>query len=208
MRHKTPFLRPFIDGIQGAIYPGKKSVERVMLTLFFMHGLRLKSVAQSKHLSGEHFAPLVLGTFDRQQRLRYAIDDRVNHKHFDRTLSAHFQNLSRQTDRADELYYRDGHFSCYYGKYAVPKGYDSRRQQPSRGSTTVYLHNSLGHNELSFESATHTTLSIDIGTLIEKRGKAFGEVKGKTLFFGRGGFSAACFKEIKRNEMYFTPYLK
>jgi len=208
MLNKTQFLRPFIDGLQGAIYQGKKSVERVMLTLFFMHGLRLKSVEQSKHLSEEHFSPLVLGTFYRQQRLRYAIDDIVRHKHFDRTLSAHFQNLSQQTDRGDEFYYTDGHFSCYYGKYAVPKGYDSRRQQPSRGRTTIYLHNSLGHNVLSFESPTNTTLSVDIETLIEKMSGAFGEVKGKTLFFDRGGFSAACFKEIKRNEMYFTTYLK
>jgi len=208
MLNKGQFLRPFIDGIQGALYQGKKSVERVILTLFFMHGLRLKSIEQTKHLSEEHFSPLVLGAFYRQQRLRYAIDDIVRHKHFDRTLSAHFQNLSQQTDRSDEIYYTDGHFSCYYGKYAVPKGYDSRRQQPSRGRKTIYLHNSLGHNVLSFESPTNTTLSVDIETLIEKMSGAFGEVKGKTLFFDRGGFSAKCFKEIKRNEMYFTPYLK
>jgi len=38
--------------------------------------------------------------------------------------------------------------------------------------------------------------------------ETYGEVKGKTLFFDRGGFSANCFKAIKAKEMFFTTYLK
>ena len=38
--------------------------------------------------------------------------------------------------------------------------------------------------------------------------ETYGEVKGKTLFFDRGGFSANCFKAIKDKGMYFTTYLK
>jgi len=38
--------------------------------------------------------------------------------------------------------------------------------------------------------------------------RAFGDVKGKNLFFDRGGFSADCFKAIKKEDMYFTTYLK
>ncbi len=36
----------------------------------------------------------------------------------------------------------------------------------------------------------------------------FGEVKGKNIFFDRGGYSADCFKKIKKEGMYFTTYLK
>lgn len=208
MLSKSQFIKPFVAGISGAVYQGKKSVERVMLTLFFTHALRLKSIEQTKHLTEDHFRALVLGRFYRQQSLRYAIDDIVAHKRFDSAASEHYKNLSQQTQLGDEIYYTDGHFSCYYGKYKVPKGYDPRRQQPARGRNTVYLHNSLGHHVLSFESPTNTTLSVDIGTLIEKMRQTYGSVKSKTLFFDRGGFSARCFKRIKKADMYFATYLK
>jgi len=205
---KSQFLTPFVAAIRGAVYRGKQSVERVMLTLFFMHGLRLNSIEQSKHLLDEHFGVLVLGQFYRQQRLRYAIDEIVEHKHFDRAVSAHFQNLSQQTDVGDENYYVDGHFSCYYGNQAIPKGYDARRKQVSRGRNSIYLHNSLGHNVLSFESPTNTPLNVDIGTLLEKMEESYGDITAKTLFFDRGGFSADCFKRISTKKMYFATYLK
>jgi len=38
--------------------------------------------------------------------------------------------------------------------------------------------------------------------------ETYGAVKGKTLFFDRGGFSAECFKTIKAKGMYFASYLK
>lgn len=205
---KSQFLKPFVDGIRGAVYRGKKSVERVMLTLFFMHALRLKSVEQTKHLLGEHFGVLVLGPFYRQQSLRYAIDEIVEHKNFEGAVCEHFKNLSQQTDVGDGIYYVDGHFSCYYGKRAIPKGYDPRRKQPSRGRTSVYLHNSLGHNVLCFESPTNTTLNVDIGTLLGKMKASCGDIAFKTLMFDRGGFSADCFKGLSREEMYFATYLK
>ncbi len=208
MLWKSQFLKPFIEGIQGTIYQGKKSVGRVMLTLFFGHALRLKSIEQTKHLLGEHFKVLVRGGFYRQQSLRYAIDDLVGHEKFESTVSAHYKNLSQQTELGDEIYYTDGHFSCYYGKYKIPKGYDARRKQPSRGRNSVYLHNSLGHHILSFESPTNTTLNVDIKTLINKMKEAYGCVSSKTLFFDRGGFSAECFKNITRQGMLFATYLK
>ena len=208
MLSKSQFLKPFVEGIRGALYKGKQSVERVILSLFFMHALRLKSIEQTKHLSENHFEPLVLGCFCRQQSLRYAIDAITVHENFENSVSEHYKRLCQLTDLGDEIYYTDGHFSCYYGKYAIPKGYDARRKQPSRGRNTIYLHNSLGHNVLSFESPTNTRLSVDIETLIAKMEESFGDVKGKTLFFDRGGFSAECFKEIKKREMYFTTYLK
>jgi len=208
MLAKSHFLDPFIKGIKGVWNKGKDSVERVTLTLFFSHALRLKSIEQTKHLLSTHFGPLVLGTFHRQQPLRYAIDKITSHKNFDKAVLEHYKNLSRHTELGDGIYYTDGHFSNYYGKYAVPKGYDARKQQPARGRNTIYLHNSLGHNILSFESPTHTTLSVDIVTLIGEMKKIFSEVKGKNLFFDRGGFSADCFKKIKKAEMYFTTYLK
>ncbi len=205
---KSQFLKPFIEGIKGTWNKGKDSVERVMLTLYFIHALRLKSIEQTKHLSAAHFGPLVLGSFYRLQSLRYAIDKITGHKHFDQSITQHYKNLSQQIELGDEIYYTDGHFSRYYGKYKVPKGYDPRRKQACRGRNTVYLHNSLGHNILSFESPTNTSLSVDIETLIEKMKEVYGSVKSKTLFFDRGGFSAACFKRIKKEEMYFTTYLK
>jgi len=132
----------------------------------------------------------------------------TGHKKFDEVIATHYKNMGAQTDLGDDVYYTDGHFSCYYGKYAIPKGYDAHRQRPARGRNTIYLHNSLGHNILSFESPTNTSLSVDIETLLVKMEQTYGEVKGKTLFFDRGGFSATCFKAIKGKGMYFTTYLK
>ena len=208
MMYKSQFLKVFLDNLKQLAQTGRQGIERVMLTLFFMHALRLKSIEQSKHLLAAHFGPLVLGAFCRLQSLRYAIDDITAQKDFDKAITEHYQNLSQQTDLGDDIYYTDGHFSCYYGKYAIPKGYDARRKQAARGRNTIYLHNSLGHNILSFESPTNTTLSVDIETLIDKMDIAFGGVIGKSLFFDRGGFSADCFKKIKKAEMYFTTYLK
>lgn len=205
---KSQFLKPFIEGIKGAWNKGKDRVDRVMLTLYFIHALRLKSIEQTKHIIAAHFGPLVLGPFHRQQSLRDAIDKITGHKHFDQTLTQHYRQLSEQTEIGDEIYYTDGHFSRYYGKYKVPKGYDPRRKQPARGRNTIYLHNSLGHNVLSFESPTNTSLNVDIETLIEKMKEVYGRVKSKTLFFDRGGFSAQCFKRIKQEDMYFATYLK
>lgn len=208
MLNASQFLAPFIDNLKEVITNSSKTVERVMLTLFFMHALRLKSIEQTKHLLGAHFGPLVLGSFCRLQSLRYAIDDITAQKHFDKAVTQHYQNISQHTDLGDDIYYTDGHFSCYYGQYAIPKGYDARKKQPARGRNTVYLHNSLGHNILSFESPTNTPLSVDIETLLGDMKAAFGDINGKTLFFDRGGFSADCFKKIKQAEMYFATYLK
>jgi len=208
MLDKSQFLKPFIEGIKGEWNKGKDSVERVMLTLYFSHALRLKSIEQTKHLRSVHFGPLVLGAFHRQQSLRYAIDKITGHKNFDKVVLQHYKSLSQHAELGDGIYYTDGHFSCYYGKYAIPKGYDPRRQRPARGRNTIYLHNSLGHNILSFESPTNTTLNVDIGTLLERMEDSYTEVKGKTLFFDRGGFSANCFKTIHGQGMYFATYLK
>lgn len=208
MLNESQFLKPFIRNLKKIITNGRNRVERVMLTLFFMHALRLKSIEQSKHLLAAHFGPIVLGPFCRVQSLRYAIDDITQQKHFDKAITEHYQNICQRTELGDDIYYTDGHFSCYYGKYAIPKGYDPRRQQAQRGRNTVYLHNSLGHNLLSFESPTNTTLSVDIETLLEKMKTSFGDIKGKHLFFDRGGYSADCFKQIKKAGMTFTTYLK
>jgi len=123
-------------------------------------------------------------------------------------IKQHYQNMGEQTELGDGIYYTDGHFSCYYGKYAIPKGYDPHRQRPARGRNTIYLHNSVGHNILSFESPTNTALSVDIETLLEKMEETYGDLNGKTLFFDRGGFSANCFKVIKGKGLNFTTYLK
>lgn len=205
---KSLFLSPFVEGIKGDKFEDRSSVERVMLTLFFLHALRLKSIEQTKSLSSQHFSPLVQGPFHRVQNLRYAIDAITAHKNFDKVVMDHFRNLGFQTDLGDEIYYTDGHFSSYYGKYLIPWGYDPRRQRGQRGRNTIYLHNSLGHVICLFESPTNTTLSVDIMELLEKMKGIYGSVKGKTLFFDRGGFSAECFKRIKQEGMYFSTYLK
>ena len=208
MLDKSQFLNPFLNKLKQVAQTGGQGIERVMLTLFFLHALRLKSIEQTKHLLAAHFGPLVLGSFCRLQSLRYAIDAITEQKHFDKAITEHYQQISEHTDLGDDIYYTDGHFSCYYGKYAIPKGYDARKKQAARGRNTIYLHNSLGHNILSFESPTNTVLSVDIDSLIGKMDIVFGQVKGKNLFFDRGGFSAACFKKIKKEKMYFTTYLK
>ena len=131
MLEKSQFLEPFLKHLQHAAQAGSKSVGRVLLTLFFMHALRLKSIEQTKHILSAHFGPLVLGHFCRQQSLRYAIDDITAHKRFDKAVKQHYQNISEQAEQGDGVYYTDGHFSCYYGKYKIPKGYDARRDRKS-----------------------------------------------------------------------------
>ena len=208
MLNASGFLSPFIKHLKDVSTTGSKTIERVMLTLFFLHALRLKSIEKTKHLIAAHFGPLVLGAFCRLQNLRYAIDDITEHKNFDYAVTEHYQCMSAYTELGDNVYYTDGHFSCYYGKHPIPKGYDARRKQAQRGRNTIYLHNSLGHNILSFESPTNTTLSVDIITLISEMKTAYGDVEGKNLFFDRGGYSADGFKKIKAAGMYFTTYLK
>ncbi len=205
---KSQFLNPFLSCLKGIARSASQQVERVMLTLFFMHALRLKSIEQTKHLSEKHFAPLVLGAFCRGQTLRYAIDNITDNQHFDEAVSLHYKNMGMQTRVGDEIYYTDGHFSCYYGKQSIPKGYDARRKQVCRGRNTIYLHNSLGCNILSFESPTNTTLNNDIKHLLGKMEHTFGDVREKTLLFDRGGYSADCFTALHKKGMYFATYLK
>jgi len=209
MIEKSRFLNPFLKLLNvGENLNTRGSVERVLLTLFFLHALRVKSVEQTKNLSEEHFGPLVGGKFYRVQALRYAIDQIVEHKDFDEALTRHYQQLAIQTSVGDEIYYTDGHFSRYYGKKRIPMGFDTKRKSPSRGRNTVYLHNSKGHCVYFFESPTNTALSVDMRVLVEKMKELYGSITGKMLMFDRGGFSAKCFKMLRKEKMYFGTYLK
>jgi len=183
-------------------------VRRVMLTLFFSHALRLRSVEQSKHLVVPDFAQIVGGDFFRLQWLRYAVDEIVKSANFEKAMNEYFRALMELTDFGDKLFYTDGHFSTYYGKRSVPKGYDPRRQMPMRGRNTVYLHNSQGENVYFFESPSNTSLSNDIDTLISDLEKLGINLEGKTMAFDRGGFSTKCFRKLKRKKIYFISYLK
>jgi hypothetical protein len=183
-------------------------VKRVILTLFFLHALRCKSVEQGKHLVAGDFDELVGGDFLRLQWLRYAVDRIVEKEEFSAVMQEYCKQVVKETDDDSKIYYTDGHFSAYYGKRKVPKGYDPRRQMPMRGRNTIYLHNSLGENVFLFESPTNTTLSNDIETLVAGMEKLEIELKGKTLFFDRGGWSAKCFRFLRLRKMYFGTYLK
>lgn len=183
-------------------------VKRVVLSLFFLHALRCKSVEQGKHLVTEDFGAIVGGDFLRLQWLRYAVDRIVEKKEFPEVMEAYCKQVVKHTDDDSHIFYTDGHFSSYYGKRAVPKGYDPRRQMPMRGRNTIYLHNSLGENVYLFESPTNTSLSNDIETLVAGMEKLAIELKGKTLFFDRGGWSARCFRFLRLKNMYFGSYLK
>lgn len=180
-------------------------VNRVVLTLFFLHALRCKSVEQGKHLT-EDFRAVVGGDFLRLQWLRYAVDRLVEKKEFPAVMEAYCKQVVKHTE--DEIFYTDGHFSTYYGKRTVPKGFDPRRQMPMRGRNTIYLHNSQGENVYLFESPTNTSLSNDIETLVAGMEKLAIELKGKTLFFDRGGWSARCFRFLRLKNLYFGSYLK
>lgn len=184
------------------------SVRRVMLTLFFLHALRKRSIEQSKHLVGDDFSEIVGGDFLRLQWLRKAVDEIVNSEGFERALDAHYKNMVRVANREDKIFYTDGHFSTYYGKRPVPKGYDPRRQMPYRGRNTVFLHNSEGEAVYMFESPTNTSLSVDIEALVKDMEKFEVPLKGQTLCFDRGGFSAKCFRFLRGKKMYFISYLK
>jgi hypothetical protein len=204
------FLRPFEECLKEDF--GKRNtssgVRRVVLTLFFLHALRCKNIEQSKHLVGKDFCQIVGGGFLRSQSLRYAIDEIVQAEGFDQAIEAYYRDLITLTEKGDRIYYTDGHFSTYYGKYNVPMGWDPRRQMGHRGRNTIYLHNSAGENIYLFESAANTSLGNDIERLvidIEKLGMA---LKRKTLIFDRGGYSKKCFSFLKLKKMYFATYLK
>jgi hypothetical protein len=183
-------------------------VNRVVLTLFFLHALRCRSVEQGKHLVTEDFGSVVGGDFLKLQWLRYAVDRIVEKKEFPAVMEAYCKQIVKHTEDDSQLFYTDGHFSSYYGKRAVPKGFDPRRQMPMRGRNTIYLHNSRGENVYLFESPTNTSLSNDIETLVAGMEKLAIEVKGKSLFFDRGGWSARCFRFLRLKSMYFGTYLK
>lgn len=204
------FLRPFTRHIveDEVKRQSSSSVHRVMLTLFFLHALRCKSIEQGKHLVGTDFADLVGGDFLRLQPLRDAIDEIVEHPGFTLAIDGYYRDLIRMTDRGDRIYYTDGHFSSYYGKRKVPKGYDPRRQIGFKGRNTIYLHNSAGENVYLFESPTNTSLSNDIEKLVSDMKSLGMQLKRKTLFFDRGGYSTKCFRFLRANRMYFGTYLK
>lgn len=209
MLARSNFLNSFEENIKNeSEKPETWGIRRVLLTLFFLHALRFKSVEQGKHLVGKDFEDLVGGDFLRLQWLRYAVDEIVDSDGFDRAVVAGYKNMILATDQGDRLYYTDGHFSTYYGKRPVPKGYDPRRQMPYRGRNTIYLHNSNGENVFLFESPTNTTLSNDIEVLIKSMNDLGMELKGNTLCFDRGGWSAKCFKALRSYKMYFISYLK
>jgi len=204
------FLRPFTENIfeDEARRESSCGIRRVILTLFFLHALRCRSIEQGKHIVGKDFEDLVGGDFLRLQPLRNAVDEIVGRPGFDRAIDAYYRDLIVQTDRGDGLYYTDGHFSTYYGKRRVPKGYDPRRQMPFKGRNTIYLHNSLGEIVYLFESPTNTSLSNDIERLISEVVALGMKLKRKTLGFDRGGFSTKCFRFLHRRKMYFVSYLK
>ena len=208
---RTGFLRVLEEYIEES-FKGKQSssgVRRVVLTLFFLHALRCKSIEQSKHIVGQDFCQIIGGSFLRLQSLRYAVDEIVGTSGFDQAIEAYFQDLIVLTDKGDRIYYTDAHFSSYYGKSAVPKGWDPHRQIGHKGRNTIYLHNSAGENVYLFESATNTTLSIDIEKLIDDLEKLGMNLKRKTLIFDRGGYSQKCFCYLKnKKKMYFMTYLK
>jgi len=183
-------------------------VNRVVLTLFFLHALRCKSVEQGKHLVADDFGAIVGGDFLRLQWLRYAVDRIVEKKEFAAVMELYCKQVVRHTEDDSLIFYTDGHFSTYYGKRSVPKGFDPRRQMPMRGRNTIYLHNSRGENVYLFESPTNTTLSNDIEELVAGMEKLAIELKGKTLFFDRGGWSARCFRFLRLKNLYFGSYLK
>jgi hypothetical protein len=205
------FLRPFAEHIvdREPKRGGSWGFRRVLLTLFFLHALRCKSIEQSKHLVGEDFSDLVGGKFLRGQWLRYGTDGIVQDGGFAKAIDGYWKNLLALVDRGDDVYYTDGHFSSYFGKRKVPKGYDPRRQMGFRGRTAVYLHNTKGEVIYLFESAANTTLSNDIIKLVsDVEGLGF-KWKQKTLVFDRGGYSQQCFKFLKgEKQMYFVTYLK
>lgn len=183
-------------------------VNRVILTLLFLHALRCKSVEQGKHLLLEDFGAVVGGDFLRLQWLRYAVDRIVEKEEFPSVMEAYCKQVVKHTEDESQIFYTDGHFSTYYGKRSVPKGFDPRRQMPMRGRNTIYLHNSQGENVYLFESPTNDSLSNDIETLVAGMEKLAIELKGKTLFFDRGGWSARCFRFLRLKSLYFGSYLK
>ena len=211
MIERSCFLRPFDEYIEQdyAKRQTSSSARRVVLTLFFMHALRCKSIEQGKHLVGRDFCQIVGGNFLRLQPLRIACDEIVKAAGFDRAIEAFFRDMITNTERGDRIYYTDGHFSSYYGKFDVPKGWDPRRQMGFKGRNTVYLHNSAGENIYLFESATNTSLSNDIEKLVDDMEKLGMSLKRKTLIFDRGGYSQKCFCYLKnKKKMYFVVYLK
>lgn len=207
MLYRSQFLEIFERNISKIEKAASWSVRRVLLTLFFLHALRLKNVEQTKHLVGKDFRELVGGDFLRLQWLRRGIDEVTKSAGFENAQEAHFRNLVRLTERDDKIFYTDGHFSTYYGKQKVPKGYDPRRQMPYRGRNTIYLHNSIGENVLLFESPANTTLSNDMPVLVGEMKKLGVELKGKTMCFDRGGFSLKNFRFLRSEKMYFISYL-
>ena len=207
---RTNLLKAFEENLRED-YSKKHSSSgqrRVILTVFFLHALRLRSIEQSKHLLGKDFCQIIGGSFLRTQSLRYAIDEVIDTEGFDRALEVYFRDLIYLTEKRNRIFYTDGHFSNYYGSQNIPKGYDAKRQMGFKGRTSVYLHNTEGEVMFLFESVANTSLSNDIETLIKELKTKGMRLKRKTLFFDRGGYSAKCFSFLKQNKMYFVTYLK
>ena len=85
----------------------------------------------------EDFRALVGGDFLKLQWLRYAVDRLVEKNDFPVVMEAYCKQVVKHTEEDGGIFYTDGHFSTYYGKRTVPKGFDARRQMPMRGRNTI-----------------------------------------------------------------------
>ena len=99
------FLRPFTEYVveDEKTRESSSGVRRVMLTLFFLHAIRCRSIEQSKHIVGEDFSVLVGGSFLRLQPLRDAVDEIVGRTGFDRAIDAYYKDLIAMTDKRDRI---------------------------------------------------------------------------------------------------------
>ncbi len=189
--------------------PESWTTERVFLTLFFLHALRCKSVERGMDLLINDFQEIVGGDFLTKQWLRYGVDKIAEDEGFDEAIRVFFKKLTELFVLEDDVFYTDGHFSAYYGKQKLPKGYDTKKKSAHRGRNNIYLHNTNGEVLYFFESPTNTTLSVDIEDLVKNMESDLEiELKGKTLMFDRGGYSSKAFKFLKKKKMYWTTYLK
>ena len=104
---RADFLRPFEENIKEdfLLKHSSSGVRRAVLTLFFLHALRCKSIEQSKHIIGRDFSQIIGGNFLRLQSLRYAVDKIVETDGFDKAIDMYYKNLIVLTEIGDRTLY-------------------------------------------------------------------------------------------------------
>ena len=110
-----------------------------------------------------------------------------------------------------EILYLDGHFTPYFGRHVVRKGYFTVRRLAMRGHQAYYANDPQGRPFFFLLTPASDQLTVIIPRMISQVKAIVGDRWVDwvlTLIFDRGGFCAALFKLLDELKVYWITWLE